>query len=30
MKTLDDLMADLTPHELTQVHEKVAAVRLDS
>ncbi len=22
MKTLDDLMADLTPDELTQVHEK--------
>jgi hypothetical protein len=30
MKTLDDLMADLTPDELTQVHEKVAAMRLDS
>ncbi|MEB5974932.1 helix-turn-helix domain-containing protein [Pantoea dispersa] len=30
MKTLDHLMADLTPDELTQVHEKVAAMRLDS
>ncbi|MDI9769494.1 XRE family transcriptional regulator [Pantoea dispersa] len=30
MKTLDDLMADLTPDELTQIHEKVAAMRLDS
>lgn len=30
MKTLDDLMADLTPEELVQVNAKVAAMRLDS
>jgi len=30
MKTLDDLMADLTPEELTQVNDKVAEMRLDS
>lgn len=30
MRTLDDLMADLTPEELTQVNNKVAEMRLDS
>jgi hypothetical protein len=30
MKTLEDLMADLTPEELVQVNDKVVAMRLDS